>query len=519
MFSYEQRKAAIDLLVKYDRCWADVIRELGYPDRQTLRVWWEAYEATGEVPVGYRRRKGRFTEEDKRAAVDYYLEHGRSVARTVRRLGYPSRSCLENWVDELAPGERAPRAKRGTAPGEKAAAVAALEAGREPARQVAARAGVARETLYHWRDEMLGGLFGGEVPGGMAEDGGGAGSVEELEAQVARLRGEVRALRLQKAVLEGTLDIVKKDPGTDPKRLTNREKALLVGSLRAEGWGLGELLGAVGMAKSSYCYAARALRRGEGAARAAAREAVVAAYERAGGAYGYRRVLGAVNAGGARVGEWTVRAIMREEGLAGKAPRRRRRYSAYEGETSEAPANLLRNADGTHDFRADRPNATWVTDVTEFRIPAGKVYLSPVIDCFDGMPLSWAISTSPDAELANSSLLGACRWLAEGDSPRVHSDRGGHYRWPGWVRICEERGLVRSMSRKGCSPDNARAEGFFGRLKVEFFYGVDWRGVSVERFMELLDAYLVWYRDERAKSDLGYRSPMQYRRDLGLLSA
>lgn len=71
MFSYEQRKAAIDLLVKYDRCWADVIRELGYPDRQTLRAWWEAYEATGEVPVGYRRRKGRFTEEDKRAAVDY----------------------------------------------------------------------------------------------------------------------------------------------------------------------------------------------------------------------------------------------------------------------------------------------------------------------------------------------------------------------------------------------------------------------------------------------------------------
>ena len=154
--------------------------------------------------------------------------------------------------------------------------------------------------------------------------------------------------------------------------------------------------------------------------------------------------------------------------------------------------------------------------MTEFRIPAGKCYLSPIIDCFDGMPLNWSISTSPDAEMANSSLLGACEWLGEGDHPKVHSDRGGHYRWPGWSRICEEYGLVRSMSRKGCSPDNARCEGFFGRLKVEFFYGRDWSGITIEEFMGMLDAYLRWYRDVRIKSDLGYRSPMQYRRDLGL---
>lgn len=66
------------------------------------------------------------------------------------------------------------------------------------------------------------------------------------------------------------------------------------------------------------------------------------------------------------------------------------------------------------------------------------------------------------------------------------------------------------------APDNARTEGLFGRLKVEFFYGCDWTGVTMERFMELLDEYLVWYRDEKIKSDLGYRSPMQYRKDLGL---
>ncbi|MDD6768033.1 MAG: IS3 family transposase, partial [Coriobacteriaceae bacterium] len=81
------------------------------------------------------------------------------------------------------------------------------------------------------------------------------------------------------------------------------------------------------------------------------------------------------------------------------------------------------------------------------------------------------------------------------------------------------RGLVRSMSRKGCSPDNARAEGFFGRLKTEFFIGRDWEGTGLDEFAASLDDYLRWYRDERLKSDLGYRSPMQYRRDLGLLTA
>ena len=75
---------------------------------------------------------------------------------------------------------------------------------------------------------------------------------------------------------------------------------------------------------------------------------------------------------------------------------------------------------------------------------------------------------------------------------------------------------MRSMSRKGCSPDNSRCEGFFGRLKIEYFYGRDWDGVTIEEFVGMLDAYLRWYRDVRIKSDLGYVSPRRYRESLGL---
>lgn len=121
--------------------------------------------------------------------------------------------------------------------------------------------------------------------------------------------------------------------------------------------------------------------------------------------------------------------------------------------------------------------------------------------------------------MANSSMPGACRWLNEGDHPKIHSDCGCHCRWPGWIRICDENGLARSMPGKGCSPGSARCEGFFGRLKTELFHGCGWAGVTIEKFMDMPDAYLRWYRDARIKGDLDCRSSMQYRRDLGLLAA
>ena len=157
----------------------------------------------------------------------------------------------------------------------------------------------------------------------------------------------------------------------------------------------------------------------------------------------------------------------------------------------------------------------WLTDTREFHIPAGKAYLSPVIDCFDRMPVAWTIGTSPNAELANTMLKKAIATLPEGAHPILHSDRGCHYRWPEWIRIEDEAGIRRSMSKKGCSPDNAACEGFFGRMKQEMFYGRDWGSVSLEEFMNVAGGYLVWYREERIKTALGNMTPVEYRQSLG----
>lgn len=113
MHSYEERMKAVQLFIKYDLSVADTIRELGYPTRNTLIRWYNEYLEKGDLHEKF-QKKPRFTQEEKRKAVDYYLEHGRCVRRTVRKLGYPSRTTLTQWIDELAPGERKIRITQGS---------------------------------------------------------------------------------------------------------------------------------------------------------------------------------------------------------------------------------------------------------------------------------------------------------------------------------------------------------------------------------------------------------------------
>lgn len=211
--------------------------------------------------------------------------------------------------------------------------------------------------------------------------------------------------------------------------------------------------------------------------------------------------------------EKVVPRLMKQEGLSVPA-RKKRRYGSYLGEISPAPDNLL-----NRDFQAATPNEKWLTDITEFQIPAGKVYLSPVIDCFDGMVVSWTLGTRPDSELVNTMLDAAIDTVQSCDSkPIIHSDRGAHYRWPGWLDRMQSANLTRSMSRKGCSPDNAACEGFFGRLKNEMFYPRDWKSTTIEVFIRAVHEYILWYNEKRIKISLGSLSPIEYRESLGLIN-
>ena len=191
------------------------------------------------------------------------------------------------------------------------------------------------------------------------------------------------------------------------------------------------------------------------------------------------------------------------------------------------PGTLVEGSVSSTDISSDeinqlkaqiQANEKWLTDITEFAIPAGKVYLSPIVDCFDGLLVNWNISTSPDALLVNSMLDDVAKLLSVGEKPIIHSDRGVHYRWPGWIDRMEKNGFIRSMSKKGCSPDNSACEGVFGRIKNEMFYNADWSGVNISEFIGILNDYLYWYNEKRIKKSLGYLSPIEYRHRLGLVT-
>lgn len=284
-----------------------------------------------------------------------------------------------------------------------------------------------------------------------------------------------------------------------------RKTALGERSGRATGLPLRSITAFLRISKSSYEYHRARLGRD-------IRGLVREAFEASGRSRGYREVHARLEREGVVASEKRVRRVMREEGPRPAYAGRRRRWSSYAGEVSTVPPNLVARR-----FSADAPDRLWLTDITEFRLPSDrrKVYLSPVVGCFDGMPVAWSVGTSPTAELASSSLLEALARRRWGGPTVAHSDRGGHYRWPDWMRICEESGLVRSMSAKGCSPDNSACEGFFGRLKNEFFRHRDWRGITAEEFMARLGEYLRYYCEGRIKESLGWLSPSEYRRKLG----
>lgn len=527
MYSFEERMKAVLLFMQYDCSPTAVIHELGYPSRGMLYNWVKEYQETGSLRSDDMLGKVKYSKEQRKQAVEYYLEHGRSASRTIRALGFPGRTVLRDWLKEDIPDDkRIQRCKTNSCllrctPEQKEQAVIDYCSGSKSSSDIAKDYGVSPNTVYGWKKQLLGEGTRATMPrraetaqfDKLTENPEDITKIlaekERLQNQVKELERDVYRLQLERDILEKAGEILKKDQGISLVELTNREKAVLIDALRQK-YRLNVLLNKLNMSKSSYCYQENTLQRTD--KYADLRIKVKDAFEKAKGRYGYRRIHSMLKKSGIIVSEKIVRRIMSEEHLIVPFVKRKN-YCSYIGEVSSAVENVV-----NRDFHADNPNEKWLTDITEFHIQAGKVYLSPMIDCFDGLAVSWTIGTSPDANLANAMLDNAISTLKESEHPIIHSDRGGHYRWPGWIERMDKANLTRSMSRKGCSPDNSACEGFFGRLKNEFFYCRSWIGVSIDEFITELDEYIAWYNEDRIKISLGGMSPIQHRRNLGLIA-
>lgn len=431
-------------------------------------------------------------------------------------MGYPNRGTLAQWLRDQFPDGisgkgnscRCGKTHVRLTQEQKLEAIQRVIVCHEPEYKVASEYGVSKASISKWKRQFLGKdalpMKKCQVPVDTTDL---PDSTEALHTEIKHLKKEIEDLRMERDALEMAAKLLKKAEGIDLKSLKNKEKADVIDALRKY-YQLKNLLSLFRLSKSGYFYLKCASRLPDKYKNT--KEKVKTIFHDNYDCFGYRRLHLLLKRQGITVSEKVVRRIMHEESLC-VCRKRQHKYSSYLGEISPAVPNLLKR-----DFHADRPNQKWLTDLSEFALPAGKVYLSPVIDCFDGMVVHWTIGTSPNAELANSMLDGAIAKLKEHQHPIVHSDRGGHYRWPGWITRMDHAGLIRSMSKKGCSPDNSACEGFFGRLKNEMFYGRSWANVSLNQFMKYLDQYLHWYNERRIKSSLGGLSPVEYRRKLGL---
>ena len=512
MYSYEDRMRAVALYIKLGKRPKATIRQLGYPSKNALKGWYLEYEQHLELRLGFAPRAPKFTQAQKEAAVAHYRTHGRCVSATMRALGYPGRATLTAWVREAFPETSKAVIGRTGRPrypdALKKAGVVGLYNRQESAQALAEKLGVCRPTLYNWKNQLL----GSEAPAIMKRKNNSqpVPEREELERQLETLQHDIQKLQLEHDLLKKATELIKKDLGVDLQLLSNREKTLLVDALKYL-YQLPDLLTQLGLARSSYFYHRTRMRMSD--KYLTIRQNITEIFEANRRCYGYRRLQASLAKQCVTISEKVVQRLMKQENLIVATPKRRR-YRSYLGEISPAPENLI-----NRDFQASAPNEKWLTDITEFHIPAGKVYLSPIIDCFDGLVISWSIGTRPDAELVNMMLDAAIETVTGADKrPIVHSDRGAHYRWPGWLSRISDAKLVRSMSRKACSPDNAACEGFFGRLKTEFFYPSDWRNTTLEHFINEVDGYIRWYNEKRIKIALGARSPIEYRNSLGIVT-
>ena len=503
------------LYIKLGKRTAPTIQQLGYPTKNALKSWHREDEHSRNLQGGYVRSLHKYSDEQKQTAAQHFLDHDRCIASTIKARGYPCRGTLTAWIDELHPELRNRVVGRAANVQHslelKNAAVIDLCTSKTSAQVIAQKLAVCRPTLYNWKNQLL----GREAPASMKRqnNSGSAPKPEELtelQRHVELLERDIRKLQVAHDLLKKANELLKKGLGVDLQLLSNREKTRLVDALKHT-YALSDLLVELDLARSSYFYHFARLKRPD--KYADARVAITDVFQSNHRCYGYRRLRAALGRHQLHISEKVVQRLMKQECLV-VAANRRRRYGSYLGEISPAPENVI-----NRDFHAKTPNEKWLTDITAFQIPAGKVYLSPMIDRFDGLAVSWTIGTRPDADLVNTRLDAAIEKVASShDRPVVHSDRGGYYRWPGWLARMHNAKLIRSMSRKGCSPDNAACEGFFGRLKTELLYPRNWKATTIEQFIEVVDSYIRWYNEKRIKISLGSLSPIEYRASLGFMA-
>jgi transposase InsO family protein len=263
---------------------------------------------------------------------------------------------------------------------------------------------------------------------------------------------------------------------------------------------LADLLKVAGLARSTFYYQQKVLQMADKYASLKSR--IKALFDQHKGRYGYRRITAAIRQEGYQINHKTVQRLMGELQL--KSCVRIKKYRAYKGQLGHVASNVLER-----NFTAQRPNEKWVTDVTEFNVSGQKLYLSPIMDLYNGEIVAYETARRPLFNMVGAMLRKAFTWLKGKERPILHSDQGWQYRMPDYRRLLKEQEVIQSMSRKGNCLDNAAMESFFGTLKAEFYHVNKFR--SIDELRAGIHEYIHYYNHDRIKLKLEGMSPVGYR--------
>ncbi|WP_407239683.1 IS3 family transposase [Escherichia coli] len=437
--------------------------------------------------------------EVKIAAVNHYLAGHAGIISTAK-LFQLSHTSLSHWINLfLLHGPRALdcRHRRSYSPEDKLCVVLYALGHSESLPRVAARFNIpSHNTVKNW-------IKGYRKSGNEAfirrrkeKSMTRSDDTHENEANMTpeEMKNELRYLRAENAYLKAMQEHL-----LEKKRAGSWRKTKVIRSLRC-GHCQSDLLKAAGLARSTLYYQLSLQKAKD--KYADVKQLIASIFHEHRGCYGYRRIHCELQKRGLKFSGKTVRKLMQQLGL--KSPVRLKKYRSYRGNMGLAAENILQRQ-----FKAEAPCEKWVTDITEFRAGGQKLYLSPILDLFNGEIVAWETACRPTEELVKRMLNKGLESLAEGEKPLLHSDQGWHYRIKSYQSALADKGLVQSMSRKGNCLDNAVMENFFGHLKEEMYYRRDYR--SVEELENAVNEYITYWNQKRIKLSLGGLSPVEYR--------
>ena len=228
--------------------------------------------------------------------------------------------------------------------------------------------------------------------------------------------------------------------------------------------------------------------------------------------YGCPRITLELQNRGYTINHKKVQRLMKIMGL--KAKQQKAKYKSYKGELSSICNNeLLDVVDNKviRNFSTSRCNEKWTTDVSEFHIASGKLYLSPILDMHNREIISYSISRNPSFNQTIDMLNKAFEQYDNLEGLIFHSDQGWQYQMYKYKEILNEKGIIQSMSRKGNCLDNSLMENFFGIMKNEMFYGHEYEFESLDQLEKAMIEYIEYYNKKRITVKLKGLSPINYR--------